>query len=147
MEIRKVQKQDLQALLSLYSQLHNNEISNIEDMLLSLLNDISGEKKINIIVAVENKKVLSTCTIVAIKNHILQQRPNAFIESIVTDIDHRRKGLATACLNFAKEIAILDNCNEIMIMKDFEQEETVSFYEGAGFNSKDETAFILFLNE
>lgn len=32
-------------------------------------------------------------------------RPYAFIENVVTHADYRGKGYATACLNYAKELA------------------------------------------
>ena len=38
------------------------------------------------------------------------QRPYAFVENVVTDENYRKRGLATACLNYAKEIAQKENC-------------------------------------
>ena len=70
------------------------------------------------------------------------QRPYAFIENVITDIHHRNKGYATSILNFATEIAVTENCYKIMLMTGSKKEETLHFYERAGFNRIDKTAFV-----
>ena len=49
---------------------------------------------------------------------------------------------ATKCLNYAKEIAIKENCYKLMLMTGSKQNSTLNFYRKAGYNSKDKTAFI-----
>ena len=57
-------------------------------------------------------------------------------------IEKQWKGLATQCLNFAKEIAIKENCDKLMLLTDSKKESTLNFYRKAGYNSEDKTAFI-----
>lgn len=83
---------------------------------------------------------------VIIKNLTHQQRPYALIDNVVTDTSHRGKGLATACLNFAKDIAVLNDCYKIMLLTGSKRESTISFYERTGYNCKDKTAFTQWLN-
>lgn len=74
------------------------------------------------------------------------QRPYAFVENVVTSAAFRRRGLALACLDYAKNIALQANCYKIMLMTGSKQEGTLAFYERAGFNSGDKKAFIQWLN-
>lgn len=73
------------------------------------------------------------------------QRPYALIENVVTHEAFRGKGLATACLDYAKKLAIGENCYKIMLLTGSKQESTLNFYRRAGYNSEDKTAFIQWL--
>ena len=68
------------------------------------------DKNHHIIVAEEEGHLVSSCVCVIIPNLTRGQRPYAFVENVITDKDYRKKGLATACLNFAKDIALRENC-------------------------------------
>lgn len=72
-------------------------------------------------------------------------RPYAFIENVVTHADYRGKGYATECLNYAQEIAEKSNCYKMMLLTGSKKETTLNFYEKAGYNSTDKTAFIKWL--
>ena len=69
-------------------------------------------------------------------------RPYAFVENVVTHADYRCKGYATECLDYAKQIAISENCYKMMLLTGSKRESTLRFYERAGYNSSDKTAFI-----
>ena len=49
------------------------------------------------------------------------------------------------CLDFAKEIAIKENCYKIMLSTSSKEEATLNFYRKAGYNSEDKTAFVQWL--
>ena len=70
------------------------------------------------------------------------QRTYAFVEKLVTDKACRKRGLATACLDYAKEIAEEKNCYKLMLLTGSKEENTLNFYRKAGYNSNDKTAFI-----
>jgi GNAT superfamily N-acetyltransferase len=73
------------------------------------------------------------------------QRPYAIIENVITDENHRKCGLATACLDYAKKIAEQHNCYKIMLMTGSKDDSTLRFYQKAGYNAEDKTAFIQWL--
>jgi ribosomal protein S18 acetylase RimI-like enzyme len=77
-----------------------------------------------------------------IPNLTHNQKPYALIENVITDNNHRNKGYATAVLDFAKEIAIKQNCYKIMLLTGSKKESTLKFYEKAGYNRNDKTALI-----
>ena len=72
-------------------------------------------------------------------------RPYALIENVVTHADYRGRGLASACLSYAKEIAVRENCYKMMLLTGSREESTLRFYERAGYNRTDKTAFIQWL--
>lgn len=56
------------------------------------------------------------------------------------------KTSASECLNFAKEIAQKENCYKIMLLTGSKDEKNLCFYNNAGFNSTDKTAFIQWID-
>ena len=142
--IREIKKEEINQLLELYTQM-NNDLPTIDDSVLLLWENILSNKNYHIIVAELDEKVVSSCTCVIIPNLTHNQRPYAFVENVVTDINYRNRGLATACLDYAKEIALNNNCYKIMLMTGSKRETTLNFYKNAGYNSEDKTAFIMHL--
>ena len=55
------------------------------------------------------------------------------------------KGYATECLNYARRIAIGQNCYKMMLLTGSKSNATLEFYRRAGYNSTDKTAFIHWL--
>lgn len=143
--IREITPSDLDGLLKLYTQLHENEIPDKTDDVLMLCNRIISDKEHHIIVAEEDGKIVSSCVCVIVPNLTHNQRPYALVENVVTDENYRSRGLATACLNYAKSIAQKENCYKIMLMTGSKKESTLNFYRRAGYNSSDKTAFIQWL--
>lgn len=143
--IREITPSDLDGLLKLYTQLHENEIPDKTDDVLMLWNRIISDKEHHIIVAEENGKIVSSCVCVIVPNLTHSQRPYALVENVVTDENYRSRGLATACLDYAKNIAQKENCYKIMLMTGSKKESTLNFYRHAGYNSSDKTAFIQWL--
>lgn len=140
--IREIRDSDFDGLMRLYMQLHDNPFPEKTDELMLLWKKILGDKDHHIIVAEEDGKIVSSCVCVIIPNLTHGHRPYAFVENVVTDENYRKRGLATACLNLAKEIAERENCYKLMLMTGSKRESTLDFYKRAGYNSSDKTAFI-----
>ena len=114
--ISEIQEEDFDGLMRLYTQLHNNPFSEKDEKITKLWKNIISDKNHHIIVAEENSKIISSCVCVIIPNLTRGQRPYAYIENVITDSEYRKQGLATACLNYAKEIAKQENCYKIMLL-------------------------------
>lgn len=140
--IREIVNEDFNGLLELYMQLHDNPMPEKTSEIRELWNRILNDKEHHIIIAEEEGKIVSSCVCVIIPNLTHNQRPYAFIENVITDKSYRNKGLATACLNYAKEMAINENCYKLMLLTGSKKESTLNFYERAGYNKNDKTAFI-----
>lgn len=109
---------------------------------MDLWNRILTDKDHHIIVAEEDGKIVSSCVCVIIPNLTHYQQPYAFVENVITDEQYRKRGLATKCLNYAKELAVKNNCYKLMLLTGSKQDSTLRFYEQAGYNRNDKTAFI-----
>jgi len=145
MEIREVQREDLQGLLVLYTQLHDNEIPEKTIQLQELWERILEDKNHHILVGVEDEQIICSVVLVVIPNLTHEQRPYALIENVVTHGAYRHKGYATRVLEAAKEKAKASNCYKMMLLTGSKLESTLKFYEHAGYNREDKTAFIQWL--
>ena len=140
--IREVTYNDLDGLLELYTHLHGNPIPAASSELTALWERIMMDDDHHIIVADVDGRIVSSCVCVIIPNLTHGQQPYAFVENVVTHPEYRKRGLAGACLNYAKELAQRENCYKLMLLTGSKEESTLRFYERAGYNSKDKTAFI-----
>jgi GNAT superfamily N-acetyltransferase len=145
MEIREIAENELVGLLELYLQLHDNSMPAMEEGLALLWQQILKDKNHHIIVGVEDERIISSCVLIIVPNLTHQRRPYALIENVITDEKYRNRGYATQIMNFAKEIAVGEHCYKIMLMTGSKKESILNFYEKAGYNRTDKTAFIQWL--
>ena len=145
MEIREAAENDLKNLLRLYTQLHDNSVPEIDGALVSLWKRILSDVNHHIIVGINNGIIISSCVLIIVPNLTHNQRPYALIENVITDEKHRNRGYATAVLNYAKDIAVRESCYKIMLMTGAKLDSTLRFYERAGYNRHDKTAFVQWL--
>ena len=143
--IREITEKDFDGLMTLYMQLHDNPFPEKNEHVMGIWQEILADKNNHIIVAEEEGRIVSSCVCVIIPNLTRGQRPYAFIENVITDITCRGRGLATACLDFARDIARREGCYKMMLLTGSKQQSTLDFYTRAGYNSNDKTAFIQWL--
>lgn len=145
MEIREAAENDLEPLLNLYAQLHDNPVPEINEALMLLWKRILNNADYHVIIGTVDGVIISSCVLLVVPNLTRGQRPYALIENVVTDEKHRGQGYATAVLNHARDIAARENCYKIMLMTGSRLDSTLRFYERAGYNRHDKTAFIQWL--
>lgn len=143
--IREINENDFDGLMTLYMQLHGNPFPDRTEDVMRKWRKVLDDPDHHIVVAEEDGKIVSSCVCVIITNLTHGQQPYAFIENVVTDEAYRKRGLATACLDFAAEIAKRENCYKMMLLTGSKEESTLRFYERAGYNRNDKTAFIRWL--
>lgn len=143
--VREIKEHELNELLQLYLFLHEDTVPEMTKNLKDTWDTIIMDKNHHIIVNEVNGKIVSSCVCVIIPNLTRGIRPYAFIENVVTHLYYRGKGYATECLYFAKELAVKSNCYKMMLLTGSKKETTLNFYENAGYNSTDKTAFIQWL--
>ena len=143
--VREAVKEDLDELLNLYLFLHEKNIPENSEHLENTWKTIIEDINHHIVVKEINGKIVSSCVCVIVPNLTRNIRPYALIENVVTNEEYRGKGYATECLNYAKEIAIKNNCYKMMLLTGTKNENTLAFYKSAGYNSDDKIAFIQWL--
>ena len=143
--VREAGENDLDAVLELYLFLHEDHIPEKDDHLRETWGQIMQDSNHHLIVNEVEGKIISSCVCVIIPNLTRNVRPYAFIENVVTHEDFRGRGYAGECLAYAREIALKENCYKMMLLTGSKKPETLRFYEKAGYNSSDKTAFIQWL--
>ena len=145
--IREAEKEDLKELLQLYLFLHETSIPEDSEQLRKTWEDIMSDENHHLIVCEIDGKIVASCVCVIIPNLTRNVRPYAFVENVVTHEDYRKKGYATACLDYAKQLAKKNNCYKMMLLTSSKKESTLNLYRNAGYNSSDKTAFIQWIDE
>ena len=144
--VREAYEKDLDQILDLYQFLHEEEKPEHTEYLLATWKNILADKNHHLVVYEIDGKIVSSCVCVIIPNLTRNVRPYAFVENVVTHKDYRKRGLATACLQYAKEIAQKSNCYKMMLLTGSKRESTLNFYRKVGYNSEDKTAFVQWLS-
>ena len=140
--VREANANDLDQILELYLFLHEERFPETSDHLMETWQNIIRDENHHLIVNEVDGKIISSCVCVIIPNLTRDVRSYAFIENVVTNEDYRGRGYAGECLAFAKQIAERENCYKMMLLTGSKNPETLRFYEKAGYNSSDKTAFI-----
>lgn len=140
--IREINENDFQGLSELYTHLHNNKLIEDNDKNTAVFNEILADKNHHIIVAEEDNRIVSSCVCIIVPNLTHNQQPYALIENVVTEKAYRKRGLASECLLYAKELAVANNCYKIMLMTGSKKRSTHRFYQKNGYNRFEKTGYI-----
>ena len=127
MTVREIRDNELSNLLELYKHLHELGIPDNGEHLQNTWAAICSDENHHIIVCEVDGKLVSSCVCVIIPNLTRNIRPYAFIENVVTHADYRGKGCATACLNYAKGLAVKADCYKLMLLTGSKSESTLNF--------------------
>ncbi len=144
--VREAGKKDLEGILTLYLCLHESSIPEQSERLSNTWEQILEDRNHHLIVNEVAGKIVSSCVCVIIPNLTRGVRPYAFVENVVTHTGCRGQGFASECLEYAKQIAMQQNCYKMMLLTGSQKKETLDFYRNAGYNSTDKTAFIQWLD-
>ena len=140
--IREARIEDLSQILELYLHLHETSMPEQSENLNKTWEKIIEDESHHLIVFEVDGKIVSSCVCVIIPNLTRGVRPYAFVENVVTHADYRGRGYASACLNYAQELSKKANCYKMMLLTGSKSLKTLAFYQKAGYNSTDKTAFI-----
>ena len=145
MIVREIKETELNELLTLYTHLHEHGVPQDSERLQQTWKEILGDENHHIIVCETDGRIVSSCVCVIIPNLTRNVRPYALIENVVTLANHRGRGCASACLEYAKELARRADCYKMMLLTGAKSEGTIRFYQQCGYNCIDKTAFIQWL--
>lgn len=143
--VREARREDLGGILELYLCLHETSVPELTEHLTAVWDQILSDKNHHLIVNEVDGEILSSCVCVVIPNLTRNVRPYAFVENVVTHSEHRGKGYATQCLDYAKAVAEKQNCYKVMLLTGSKEQKTLDFYTRAGYNCTDKIAFIQWL--
>lgn len=148
MIIRKATKQDAESLKELYLyHLTKKPPAENQDLKVwaEMIDLFEKDNYYHLLVGEINGIIVSSVTLIIVRNLTHNIRPYAVIENVVTHSDYRGNHYATRLMNYASDIANSYECYKIMLLTSSKLESTLKFYENCGFNCKDKTAFIKWL--
>jgi GNAT superfamily N-acetyltransferase len=143
--IRSAVSEDLNALLELYKHLNPNDLPlPAREELEGCWQKILDNPMHHLLVAETEGDLVGSCALTLAPNLTRGMRPYGFIENVVVHEDYRRRGIGTALLHRAKDIAWDAGAYKVMLMTsaDSEYEHLHRFYEQAGFDGDERRAFI-----
>ena len=143
LNVRMVTRNDLPALQELYSHLHDQNITPVTPEQIKIWEEILRTPGYYILIGDYMGQVVSSVTIIIIKNLTRNMRPYALIENVVTAPDYRKKGCAGLLMKKAAEIAEKNDCYKIMLLTGSKKESTLDFYRKAGFSDTEKTGFVM----
>jgi GNAT superfamily N-acetyltransferase len=144
MRCRRITAAELPQLLRLYAFLHPEDpaVDPNGDAVQRVWRQIAADQNLRYFGAEFERVIIATCTLALIPNLTRGLRPYGLIENVVTDPEFRKRGFATAVLRFALEDAWASGCYKVMLETGSKKEETLRFYEKAGFQRGVKTSVI-----
>jgi GNAT superfamily N-acetyltransferase len=139
--IRPASLSDLAGMLALYRHLNADDPPPDPAKAQAAWAALIGSGLTTVFIAETNEKPVSSCTLVIVPNLTRSARPYGVIENVVTHADHRRTGLGRAVLAAALDAAWQADCYKVMLATGSLREETLRFYQGAGFARGGKTFF------
>ncbi|HBA46248.1 MAG TPA: GNAT family N-acetyltransferase [Lachnospiraceae bacterium] len=136
MTIRKARYTDANDLKVLYfDYLTQFPPKEEQDMSLWMqtLDKFEKDENMYLLVAEEDGKVISSVQMAIIQSLTHNVSPFAVVENVVTHINYRNKGYASALLEQATEIAKERRCYKIFLETGSNKESTLNFYRNNGF--------------
>lgn len=141
--MRTAKKSELNAILELYKDLHEKDMPfPSKKKMLQSWNAIRSNNIMKLLVAVNQKNVVSTCTVLIIPNLTRGGRPYGLIENVVTASQYQGKGFGTLVIQHALNIAWKKKCYKVMLMSS--RKNAFRFYEKMGFIRGIKTAFVAY---
>ena len=142
-EFRLIRADELPSLLDLYQHLNSDEPPlPANDILDQVWNDFLNDPKIYCVVGEIDGRLVASCTLIVIPNLTRGARPYGLIENVVTHPEYRKKGFGSGLLRYTLRLAWEQNCYKVMLLTGRKQEETLRFYERAGFQRGLKTGFV-----
>ncbi|MUG95874.1 GNAT family N-acetyltransferase [Scytonema sp. UIC 10036] len=143
--VRLIAYDELPQLLSLYSHLNPVDAPlPSDDVLQSLWDKILSDPRLYYIVAELSNQLVASCNLTIVPNLTRGARPYGIIENVVTHSYYRQQGIGTQVLRYALNLAWKQQCYKVMLLSGSKREETLRFYEQAGFQRGVKTGFIAF---
>lgn len=144
-QFREATTDDLHGLLTLYTQLNDNEMPVVDDRVKAVWQRMLQQTCIHTLVAEETGRLLSTVTVTILDSLTHGQRPYALVEYVVTDRAHRGRGLAQSLLELARQTAANAGCYKIMLVTGQSEPGVHRLYRRAGYSAEGKTAYSQYL--
>ncbi len=145
MEAREIKKDELGQLLEFYD-LHLWDVKDDplpdDTIVQGVWETIIKSPNLAALGVFDKDLLMASCSIAIIPNLTRGCRPYALIEHIATHRQNRRKGYASAMLDFASDFAKEKGCYKVMFMTGHLSDKIKKFCQASGFESGVKNAYI-----
>lgn len=131
--IRPATEADLPMLLALYAELHADDTPPPPDVARGAWRQIAGQSGRTILVAECDGAVAGTVDCAVIPNLTRNARPFMLIENVVVAASVWRKGVGSALMDAALDLARETGCYKIQLLTNMRRGGAHVFYEANGF--------------
>lgn len=145
--VRLAEEKDLEKILELYLDLHEDSIPEDSERRRKVFTKILNNEDYNIIVNEVEGVIVSSCTCIIVPNLTRNLSSYAIVENVVTKKEYEGNGYARACLDYAKKIALDNDCYRLTLTTGSHEERTHNFYKSCGYKSEGKTAYVNMLRE
>jgi ribosomal protein S18 acetylase RimI-like enzyme len=142
MEYKVAEKNDLLKIIELYKQLSSSN----DDFQLEKINKIWDNienNNIKYFIVKENSEIIGSCYIAIIPNLTFNGKSIGYIENVITDEKHRRRGIGKRLMEMAVKYAQEEDCYKVVLQSGIRRIEAHKFYESIGFDGKSKKAYEL----
>ena len=143
MEVRMAKQQDFEGILALYRQLNPDDPVIEDGRDIRVFTEILDSANLHLFVTEEHQRIIATCYLNLIPNMTRNAAPYAIIENVVTDKDHRNKGIGKTVVQCALAYAWEAGCYKVMLQTGSRRASTHAFYRSCGFSGNDKFAFVV----
>jgi GNAT superfamily N-acetyltransferase len=116
LHIRRVEHDDLPALLALYQHLNPGDERPTDDAAVDIVERFNRMEGSAIFVGEMNASLVGSCTLVVLPNLTRGGRPYGLIENVVTHSQFRKRGIGKRLLDVASRAAWQAGCYKVMLM-------------------------------
>ena len=143
-DIRKLSREDLDALLNVYRELHvKYDPLPLRSKLEQLWKDICEDPRLIYIGAFDETNLVATCNAAIVPNLTRGARPFAVVENVWTHPKFRRRGIGSAVLQDLLSRCWDARCYKVMLLSAAHRGAAHEFYERNGFDKQSKQGFVI----
>jgi len=131
--VRQAAEEDLDAVLSLYTNLHDADERAGDRALRRAWQDILADPRTHLFLLEYGGVPVSTCVLHILQNLTRGARPYGLIENVVTRREFRNRGFGTTLLTHVLDHAWQQGCYKVMLLSGRREPNVFRLYEKAGF--------------
>ena len=131
-KIQEAKTEDLEALLRLNHELHENEtLLEITSKTEKIWGEIIDDRRLHCFMAYLDGEAVGTCMLDIVPNLTRGARPFGVLQNVVTAAKHRGKGIGRKLNQHVLNFAWSKNCYQVLVQTG--RPAVTSFYEKLGF--------------
>ncbi len=142
MQIREAAPGDLPGIKRLYAYLNPDDPVLDDKVATEIFNQILEVDRLHLFVGVLKEELVCSCYLNVVPNLSRNGAPYAVIENVVTDSEHRNRGLGKSIIKHALQYAWDLGCYKVMLQTGSRRESTHNFYKACGFDADEKFAFV-----